>query len=102
MNTKYILTGILIMAAVTYVPRVLPVTIFRKQIHSAFIKDFLEYMPYAVLGALTFPSIFYSTGNTATALIGTGVALFAAYKNKGLIVVTIVTICAVLAAGMIF
>ncbi|MEE1086069.1 MAG: AzlD domain-containing protein [Schaedlerella sp.] len=97
MSTEKLLIYILIMALVTYVPRVLPVTIFRKPIKSQFIKDFLEYMPYAVLGALTFPEIFYSTGDFTSALIGTLVALLLAYFNKGLVVVAIAAICAVFA-----
>ena len=100
MSTEKLLIYVLIMALVTYVPRVLPVTIFRKPIKSQFIKDFLEYMPYAVLGALTFPEIFYSTGDFTSALIGTLVALFLAYLNKGLVVVAIAAICAVFAAKM--
>ena len=95
MSTEKLLIYVLIMALVTYVPRVLPVTIFRKPIKSQFIKDFLEYMPYAVLGALTFPEIFYSTGDFTSALVGTLVALLLAYLNKGLVVVAVAAICAV-------
>lgn len=101
MSTEKLLIYVLIMALVTYIPRVLPVTIFRKPIKSQFIKDFLEYMPYAVLGALTFPEIFYSTGDFTSALIGTIVALFLAYKGKGLVVVAIVAICVVFAVKML-
>ena len=100
MSTEKLLIYVLIMALVTYVPRVLPVTIFRKPINSQFIKDFLEYMPYAVLGALTFPEILYSTGDFTSALFGTLAALFLAYLNKGLVVVALAAICAVFAAKM--
>ena len=58
LDMKYVLTCVLLMALVTYIPRVLPVTIFRKQIRSKFIRSFLDYTPYAVLGALTFPDEF--------------------------------------------
>ena len=34
LDMKYVLTCVLLMALVTYIPRVLPVTIFRKQIRS--------------------------------------------------------------------
>ena len=63
LDMKYVLTCVLLMALVTYIPRVLPVTIFRKQIRSKFIRSFLDYTPYAVLGALTFPDVFTSTGH---------------------------------------
>ena len=63
MEMNRVLICVLLMAAVTYIPRVLPVTIFRKQIKSRFIRSFLDYTPYAVLGALTFPDVFSSTGH---------------------------------------
>ena len=59
LDMKYVLTCVLLMALVTYIPRVLPVTIFRKQIRSKFIRSFLDYTPYAVLGALTFSGCIY-------------------------------------------
>ena len=54
------------MALVTYIPRVLPVSIFRHEIKSVYIKSFLFYVPYAVLAALTFPAIFWSTAPAET------------------------------------
>lgn len=95
MNLKYCLTAILIMALVTYLPRVVPITIFRGRIRSRYIRTFLDYTPYAVLGALTFPEIFYSTGNVLSAVAGTSVALVLAYFKRGLVVVALAAILAV-------
>lgn len=89
MNFKYVFTAVILMAIVTYIPRVLPIVVFRKEIKSKYIKSFLQYVPFAVLGALTFPDIFYSTGNIATSICGTIVALFLAYREKSLVVVAI-------------
>lgn len=94
--------SVLLMALVTYFPRVLPIAVFRKEIKSPFIKSFLHYIPYAVLGSLTFPEIFYSTGNLATALCGTAAALFLAYKNQGLVVVALGAIFTVFLSGFLF
>ena len=94
--------SVLLMALVTYLPRVLPIAIFRKEIKSPFIKSFLHYIPYAVLGSLTFPEIFYSTGNPATAICGTAAALFLAYKKQGLVVVALGAIFTVFVTGFIF
>lgn len=90
--TQYILICVLIMAVFTYLPRMLPLTLFRKEIKSPFIKSLLYYVPYAVLSALTFPSIFYSTGNIYTALGGCIVAIYFSYKNKGLVFVAVAAI----------
>jgi len=102
MNLKRVLIAVLLMAFVTYLPRVLPIAIFRKEIKSNYIKSFLQYVPYAVLGALTFPDIFYSTGNFLTALCGTLVALFLAYKEKSLVVVALAAIVTVYITSFIF
>lgn len=102
MDLKYVFTAVLLMALVTYLPRVLPLVVFRKEIKSNYVKSFLYYVPYAVLGALTFPDIFYSTGNFATAICGTIVALILAYKDKGLVVVAIGAIITVYITGFIF
>lgn len=37
----YLITGILVMAAVTYVIRFLPMVVFRKKINNVFVKSFL-------------------------------------------------------------
>lgn len=93
--------AVLLMALVTYLPRVLPLVLFRKEIKSTFIKSFLKYVPYAVLGALTFPDIIYSTGNYKTAIIGTMVALFLAFREKSLVIVAVGAIIAVYVSGLI-
>ncbi len=95
MSTSRILICIALMALVTYIPRVLPVTVFRKPIKSRFIRSFLDYTPYAVLGALTFPEIIYSTGNYVSALAGTAVAMILGYFRKSLVVVAVAAIAAV-------
>ena len=43
---------ILVMAAVTYLIRMLPLALSRKEITSPFIRSFLYYVPYACLAAL--------------------------------------------------
>lgn len=89
MSIQKQLIAVILMAVVTYIPRALPITIFRKEIKSNFVKSFLQYVPYAVLGALTFPDVFTSTGNVVTATCGLVVALFLAWKEKSLVIVAI-------------
>ena len=94
-DLKRVLICVALMALVTYVPRVLPVTIFRKQLKSRFIRSFLDYTPYAVLGALTFPDVFTSTGHLYSAVGGTLVAVAMGYKGKSLVVVAMAAIVTV-------
>ncbi|MEI3147040.1 MAG: AzlD domain-containing protein [Merdibacter sp.] len=49
---------IAVMAAVTYLIRCLPLVCFSRRIKSRFLQSFLYYVPYAVLGAMTFPAVF--------------------------------------------
>jgi len=86
----YLLICVAVMAICTYIPRMLPLTFFRKEINSPFIQSLLYYVPYAVISALTFPSILYATNNIYTAIAGCIVAIYFAYKNKGLVFVAIV------------
>ena len=92
---------ILVMAGVTYLIRMIPFTVFRKKIRSKFIRDFLYYIPYAVLSAMTIPAIFYSTNSIPTAVVGTVVAVILAYWKKPLIVVALAASAAALLTGFI-
>ena len=78
---------ILTMALVTYVIRMLPLTLIRKEIKSTFIKSFLYYVPYVALAAMTFPAILDSTGSVFSACVGMFVALLMAYLGKSLLLV---------------
>lgn len=101
MTLTYQLICVLIMALASYIPRVLPLVIFRKPIKSRYIKSVLYYMPYAVLASLTFPAIFYSTGSVATAAIGTAVALVMSFFKVNLAVVALVCIAVVFGLGFV-
>ncbi|MBR5825486.1 MAG: AzlD domain-containing protein [Clostridia bacterium] len=96
-----ILLYIAVMAGVTYLVRMIPFTLFRKQIKSRYIRSVLYYLPYAVLSAMTIPAIFYSTGNLTTAAVGTAVAVILAYFNKPLIVVALAAAASAFIAGLI-
>ena len=89
------------MAGITYIVRMIPLAVFKKKIKSTFIKSLLYYIPYAVLSAMTFPFILYSTGNFYAALIGTAVALIAAAFKLSLIIVAILACVAVFIAILV-
>lgn len=95
-----IIVYIAVMAGTTYLIRMLPFTLMRKKIKARFLRSFLYYVPYSVLSAMTFPAIFYSTGNYVTACVGTIVALVLAYFKKPLIVVALCAALSALAAAL--
>lgn len=91
---------IAVMAGVTYLIRMLPFTLFKTKIKSKFLRSFLKYIPYTVLSAMTFPAIFYSTGNVITATAGTIAALITAFFGLPLIVVAVAAAGTSLVAGL--
>lgn len=92
---------VLLMALVTYIPRVLPITLLKRQLQSRFLKSFLYYVPYAVLAALTFPGIFWATGDITGAAVGTATAIILALCDRGLVVVAVGAIVAVFLTGVL-
>lgn len=79
---------ILVMAIVTYLIRVVPLALIRKEIKSPFIKSFLFYVPYATLAAMTFPSILMTEGlSLAAGAAGLVTALVLSYLRKNLLTV---------------
>lgn len=89
MSAARILAMIAVMAIITYLPRVIPITVFRKRIRNRFVQSFLLYMPYGVLGAMVFPQVLYATASLASALCGAAVALYLAHKKLGLLPVAL-------------
>ncbi len=100
-DLTYFLISVAIMALVTYLPRMLPLVIFRKKIQNRYVRSFLSYVPYAVLAAMTFPAIFSSTASPLSALAGLLVALILAYLQKGLLTVALSASAAVFLAELL-
>jgi len=78
-----------VMAGVTYLIRAVPFVLFRGEVTNRFLKSFLAYVPYAVLGAMTFPAILYSTDGLVSSIAGTIVALVLAFYGRGLLTVAL-------------
>lgn len=78
-----------VMAGVTYLIRCLPLLCFRRRIRNRYMRSFLYYVPYAVLGSMTFPAIFTSTGQLLPSCVGCAVAVVLAYQEKSLLMVAL-------------
>lgn len=75
---------IAVMAAVTYLIRLLPLTLIRKEIKNTFLRSFLYYVPYVTLSVMTFPAILYATRSAAGGAAALAVAVLLAWKGKSL------------------
>ena len=88
MNAKiYLYIGI--MALVTYLIRVLPLTLIRKEIKNRTIRSFLYYVPYVTLAVMTFPAILSATGSIYSAWGALIVGVLLAFKGRSLFQVAV-------------
>ena len=90
-----VLLYIMGMAVVTYLVRVLPLTLIRKEIKNTFIKSFLYYVPYVTLSVMVFPAILEATSSPWSALVGFIVAILLAYFGGSLFKVSLLACLAV-------
>ena len=80
---------IICMAAVTYLIRVLPLTLIRKPINNKTLRSFLYYVPYVTLAVMTFPAILEATESPIAALVAFVGAMVLAYLGKSLFFVAV-------------
>lgn len=87
------------MAAVTYIPRLLPLILAERFQVTGRLRRFFDYLPYAVLSALTFPAIFTSTSDLRTGTAGALAALLLSIARMPVILVVFGGIATAMLAG---
>ena len=92
MNNIYVY--MFIMAAVTYLIRMLPLALIKKKITNKFLKSFLYYVPFVTLAVMTFPAMLSATDSVWSAAAAFVVAMIVAYAGGGLPIVATIA-CAV-------
>ncbi|MBQ8092915.1 MAG: AzlD domain-containing protein [Clostridia bacterium] len=75
---------ILVMAAVSYAIRVLPLTLIRKPIKSRFLRSFLYYVPYVTLAVMTFPAMIEATQSPVAGICALVLGILLAWFGLGL------------------
>ena len=78
---------ILVMAAVTYLIRVLPLTLIKKEIKNKTVRSFLFYVPYVTLAVMTFPAIVQATEQPVAGAAALVAGIIIAWRGGGLITV---------------
>ena len=99
MNTVY--PNILLMAAVTYLIRALPLLFIRQRITNPFIRSFLSYVPYVTLSVMVFPDVLSATGSLWSALIGFATMMGLSLAKKNMFVVAIASCAVVFVAELL-
>jgi len=80
---------IAIMAVVTYLIRVLPLTLIRREIKNVTLRSFLYYVPYVTLSVMTFPAMMQATGSEWSGLAAFAAAVALAWRGFSLFSVAV-------------
>ena len=89
--------AVFLIALVTYLLRVLPLTLIRKRIRSRFVRSFLYYVPYVTLSVMTFPAIVQATNAPLAGAAAMLAAVVLAMLKQKLLTVSVAA-CAVVFA----
>lgn len=92
---------ILVMAGVSFLIRVLPLTIFRKPIKNRFVRSFLYYVPYVTLAVMTFPAIMDATTYWWVGALTLAIGIVLAWKGLKLFPVAVCCCAIVLVAELL-
>ena len=85
---------ILIMAVVTYLIRMLPMLLVKKEITNVTVRSFLYYVPYVTLAVMTFPAIVQATQSPVAGALALLLGVALAFKGASLFTVA-ASCCAV-------
>ena len=94
--THNIYLYILVAAGVSFLIRVLPLTLIRKKIKNPFIRSFLYYVPYVTLAVMTFPAIISAPRIPLAGILALAAGIAAAWKGMNMVGI------AVLCCGVVF
>ena len=92
---------ILIMGGVSFLIRVLPLTLIQKQIKNQFFQSFLYYVPYVTLAVMTFPAIVQATQSTISGILALIIGVIMAWRGAGLFKVAL-SCCAIVLVSEFF
>ena len=89
---------ILVSAGVSYLIRVTPLALIRREITNRTLRSFLYYVPYVTLAVMTFPAITEATQSPIAGALALVVGILLAWRGKSLFVVAIACCLVVFAA----
>ena len=101
MTVNSIWVAILVMAGVTYLIRVAPLVLIRREIKNQTVRSFLYYVPYVTLSVMTFPAILSATAVVWSALAALAVAVVLSLLRCKLPVVALAACVTVFAVEML-
>jgi branched-subunit amino acid transport protein len=87
---KNIWIYILISAVVTYLIRVTPLVLIRREIKNRTVRSFLHYVPYVTLAVMTVPAIIDSTTSPVAGVAALAVGILLSALGKSMFTVAVV------------
>ena len=87
--TRSIYVYIFTAAFVSFLIRVLPLTLIRRQITNRFLRSFLYYVPYVTLAVMTFPAIVTAAQHPLAGAAALVVGVVLAWLGAGLFPVAV-------------
>lgn len=90
------------MGIATYLPRMIPLVALQKVQFPPFLQGVLKNVPFAILGALIFPGIFFIQEEIWFGLVGASVAFLLAYIGANVILVVIGSILILSGVSLFF
>ena len=81
---------ILVSAGVSYLIRVTPLVLIRREITNRTLRSFLYYAPYVTLAVMTFPAIMEATQNPIAGLLALLAGILLAWRGGSLFLVAVV------------
>lgn len=92
---------IFLMGLTTFLIRVIPLTLIRKEIKQPFLRSFLYYVPYVTLAVMTVPGIIYATRTPVSGFLAFIAGTILAFLGKSLFNVALIS-CAVVYIAELF
>lgn len=98
---KNIWLYILVSALVSYLIRVTPLALIRREITSRTLRSFLYYVPYVTLAVMTFPAITEATQSPLAGLLALAAGVVLAWRGGSLFLVAVACCVVVLVSELI-
>ncbi|MBD5507879.1 MAG: AzlD domain-containing protein [Lachnospiraceae bacterium] len=80
---------LLVMAGVSYLIRMAPLALIRREITNKLLRSFLFYVPYATLAVMTFPAIMEATQKPLAGLCALIAGIVLAWRGRSLFQVAV-------------
>lgn len=92
---------ILVSALVSYLIRVTPLALIRREITNRTLRSFLFYVPYVTLAVMTFPAITEATQSPLAGALALAAGIVLAWRGKSLFTVAAACCVVVFASEML-